>query len=158
MNSLEWISLTGIGYAGAPPTGAEMPEELPAGDDSSDESDNGDSGYHSHNHVNGNTTSGPSAHHHHANFSSLNDDEFYGDADSDEEPTNDIREIEFLDLNSSDRSSTRPRCNCDALALTGPVEALEDDGGPIELSKAKMWERWVVNRSVLYQCVIHGRR
>lgn len=156
MDSLEWISLTGIGYVHPPPSGAEMPEELPAGDDSSDDSDNDGSGYYSHNHVNGDrhddsSTAGPSTHHH--GYGNLDDDDFYEDADSEEEPRTDVREIEFLDLNSPDRPSSILRCNCTELSLVDADEALDDNGGPIGWGKAKEWERWVVNH-----CPIHGRR
>lgn len=159
MRNLEWISLTGIGYAEPPLTGAEMPEELAPGDGSDDDSDHSDSGwYHSQPQANGgrsteSSTAGPSNSHSHDSNSSLDHDDFYDYADSDEDNRGDIHEIEFLDLNPADRSSATVPCNCSELALTDAAEVLKDNGGPIEWNKAKDWERWVVNR-----CVIHGRR
>ena len=155
MRSLEWISLTGIGYVHPPPTGVEMPEE-PDIDNSSDDSDHDDSGYHSHNLVNGNRSehgiaAGPSNSHY--EYENSDDDDFYEDADSQEEPRSDIREIEFLDLDSPNRSLATFRCNCDELTLEDADAALDDNGGPISWSKAKCWERWVVNR-----CPVHGAR
>lgn len=156
MSSLEWISLTGIGYVHPPPTGVEMPEGPPDIDNSSGDSDNDDSGYYSHNYINGTgsnpgVTAGPS-NHYNANSNS-DDEDFYNDADSEEEPRNDIGEIEFLDLDSPNRPLATFSCNCDELTLADTDTALNDNGGPISWYKAKCWERWVVNH-----CPIHGPR
>lgn len=155
MRKLEWISLTGIGYAHPPPSGAEMPEELPIEDDSDEDSNNDDSGYYSHhytNGTNGSTTAGPSEHRN-GYTDSEDENDFYGDADSEEEPRDEVREIEFLDLNIDESPQMSLQCNCAELGTLNADTALDDDGGPISWKKAKIWERWVVNH-----CPVHGKR
>ena len=153
MANLEWISLTGIGYAHPPMSGAEMPEEFPPVEDSSEESDNDDSGYYSRNYVNGDYDAVAGSSDDRNGHIGSEDDEFYGDADSEEEPRVDIREIEFMDTNPSEIPQAYVDCNCADLNSSNAEEVLDDDGGPVSWRKAKIWERWVVNR-----CSLHGRR
>lgn len=146
MHRLEWASLRRIGYAQLFDdlwrfAGGEIPDDPPPGlsDSESDDDDN-------------EPLAGSSTFQHHAN-GHFSDDDSDSNSDSDDERGPDANEMEFPDLNSPATPASAPWCNCSGHSYTDTAEDLGDDGGPINNSKRKAWEKWVVRR-----CPEHGER
>ena len=75
------------------------------------------------------------------------------DSDSDDERGPDVNAMEFPDLNSPSTPASAPWCNCNGHSYVDTAEDLGDDGGPINNTRRKAWEKWVVRR-----CPEHGER
>lgn len=147
MHRLEWVSLRRIGYAQLFDdlwrfAGGEIPDDPAPGlsDSESDEDEN-------------EPLAGSSSFQSHANGHFSDYDDSDSNSDSDDERGPDANEMEFPDLNSPATPASAPWCNCNGHSYTDTAEDLGDDGGPINNSKRKAWEQWVVRR-----CPEHGER
>lgn len=147
MHKLEWLSLRRIGYARIFDdlfsfAGGEIPDDPAPGLSDSDSDADGNE-----------PLAGPSSFNNNADGHFGNDEASDDDSDSDDERGPDANDMEFPDLNSPSTPASAPWCNCNGHLYTDTADGLGDDGGPINNSVRKAWEKWVVRK-----CPEHDER
>lgn len=165
MPRLKWVSLRRIGYVpqfeDMQNGGAEVPDDQPwalSDSEDTDDEDNILGGDHNeplnrtngdHTTSNGHAMASSSAELDEDDDMSLGEDsESAGDTDEDHEPES--HATDFPNLDSPTAHDFPPDVHPPGDDILFAGEELEDDGISVSHVKRKSWERWVINRPMLY--------